>query len=143
MLDVDATDDPIHGHQLGRFFHGYYKGYCYLPLYIFCGDHLLCAKLRPSDIDASAGALKHLQRIIAAIRRAWPQVKILIRGDSGFCREPIMAWCEANGVDYLLRAGPEQAAARADHRAVGTGSAGVRSAPASRRGSSPSSAIGR
>ena len=102
MLDVDATDDPTHGQQLGRFFHGYYKGYCYLPLYIFCGDQLLCAKLRPSDIDASAGALKHLQRIIAAIRRAWPQVKILIRGDSGFCREPIMAWCEAHGVDYLL-----------------------------------------
>ena len=102
VLDVDATDDPTHGQQLGRFFHGYYKGYCYLPLYIFCGDQLLCAKLRPSDIDASAGALKHLQRIIAAIRRAWPRVKILIRGDSGFCREPIMAWCEAHGVDYLL-----------------------------------------
>jgi hypothetical protein len=102
VLDVDATDDPTHGHQLGRFFHGYYKGYCYLPLYIFCGDQLLCAKLRPSDIDASAGALKHLQRIIAAIRRAWPHVKVLIRGDSGFCREPIMAWCEAHGVDYLF-----------------------------------------
>jgi hypothetical protein len=102
VLDLDATDDPTHGQQLGRFFHGYYKGYCYLPLYIFCGDQLLCAKLRPSDIDASAGALKHLQRIIAAIRRAWPQVKILIRGDSGFCREPIMAWCEAHGVDYLF-----------------------------------------
>jgi Transposase DDE domain group 1 len=102
ILDVDATDDPTHGHQLGRFFHGYYKGYCYLPLYISCGDQLLCAKLRPSDIDASAGALKQLQRIIAAIRRTWPEVKILIRGDSGFCREPIMAWCEAHGVDYLF-----------------------------------------
>jgi Transposase DDE domain group 1 len=102
VLDLDATDDPTHGQQLGRFFHGYYKGYCYLPLYIFCGDQLLCAKLRPSDIDASAGSLKHLQRIIAAIRRAWPEVKILIRGDSGFCREPIMAWCEAHGVDFLF-----------------------------------------
>ena len=73
MLDLDATDDPIHGHQLGRFFHGYYKNYCYLPLYIFCGDHLLCARLRPSDIDAAAGALKQLQRIVAQIRQAWPR----------------------------------------------------------------------
>ena len=102
VLDLDATDDPIHGHQLGRFFHGYYKNYCYLPLYIFCGDHLLCARLRPADIDASAGSVKHLQRIVAQIRQAWPEVKITIRGDSGFCREPIMAWCEANGVDYVL-----------------------------------------
>jgi hypothetical protein len=101
-LDFDATDDPIHGHQLGRFFHGYYKNYCYLPLYIFCGDHLLCARLRPADMDASAGSVKHLQRIVAQVRRAWPEVKITIRGDSGFCREPIMAWCEANRVDYVL-----------------------------------------
>ena len=102
VLDLDATDDPIHGHQLGRFFHGYYKNYCFLPLYIFCGDHLLCARLRPSDIDASTGALKQVQRIVAQIRQAWPQVKIVIRGDSGFCRDPIMTWCEANGIDYLL-----------------------------------------
>jgi hypothetical protein len=102
VLDVDATDDPTHGHQLGRFFHGYYKSYCYLPLYISCGDQLLCAKLRPSDIDASAGALKRLRRIIGRIRRAWPQVRILVRGDSGFCREPIMSRCEADGVDYLF-----------------------------------------
>jgi len=102
VLDLDATDDPIHGQQLGRFFHGYYKEYCYLPLYIFCGDHLLCARLRPADIDAAAGSLKQLQRIIGRLRRAWPQVKVLIRGDSGFCREPIMAWCEAHGVDYLF-----------------------------------------
>ena len=93
---------PVHGHQLGRFFHGYYKEYCYLPLYIFCGDHLLCARLRPADIDGRAGALKHLQRIIGQIRQSWPAVKILVRGDSGFCREPIMAWCEAHGVDYLF-----------------------------------------
>jgi hypothetical protein len=102
VLDVDATDDPLHGHQLGRFFHGYYKNYCSLPLYIFCGDHLLCARLRPSDIDASAGSLKPLQRIVAQIRAAWPGVEIVIRADSGFCREPILAWCEQNGVDYLL-----------------------------------------
>jgi hypothetical protein len=102
VLDLDATDDPIHGHQLGRFFHGYYKNYCYLPLYIFCGDHLLCARLRPADIDASAGALKQLERIVAQIRAAWPGVAIVIRADSGFCREPILAWCERNGVDYLL-----------------------------------------
>ncbi|MDX2262761.1 MAG: IS1380 family transposase [Gemmatimonadales bacterium] len=102
VLDLDATDDPIHGHQLGRFFHGYYKGYCYLPLYIFCGDHLLCARLRPADIDASAGASKQLRQIVGQIREAWPEVRITIRADSGFCREPIMAWCEANGVDYVL-----------------------------------------
>ncbi|MCA1696611.1 MAG: IS1380 family transposase, partial [Actinobacteria bacterium] len=102
VLDLDATDDPTHGHQLGRSFHGYYKNFCYLPLYIFCGDHLLCARLRPSDIDACAGSVKQLQRIVAQIRQAWPQVKVTIRADSGFCREPIMAWCEADDVDYVL-----------------------------------------
>ena len=102
VLDLDATDDPIHGHQLGRFFHGYYKNYCYLPLYIFCGDHLLCARLRPADMDASAGSVKQLQRIVAEVRRAWPGVKITARADSGFCREAIMNWCETNGVDYVL-----------------------------------------
>src|SRR4051812_47179538 len=102
VLDLDATDDPIHGHQLGRFFHGYYKNFCYLPLYIFCGDHLLCARLRPADIDAAAGSVKHLERIVAQIHQAWPGVKVTIRADSGFCREPIMAWCETNGVDYVL-----------------------------------------
>jgi hypothetical protein len=102
VLDLDATDDPIHGHQLGRFFHGYYKNFCYLPLYIFCGDHLLCARLRPADIDAAAGSVKQLQRIVSQIRQAWPEVKVTIRGDSGFCREPIMAWCEGNSVDYVL-----------------------------------------
>jgi Transposase DDE domain group 1 len=102
VLDLDATDDPIHGPQLGRFFHGYYKSSCYLPLYIFCGDHLLCARLRPATLDASAGALKQLQRIVAQIRSAWPQVRIVIRGDSGFCRDEILRWCEAHGVDYGL-----------------------------------------
>lgn len=102
VLDLDATDDPVHGDQLGKFFHGYYKSYCYLPLYIFCGDHLLCAKLRPADIDAAAGSVKQLTRIVQQIRRQWPEVRIVIRGDSGFCRENIMAWCEANDVDYIL-----------------------------------------
>jgi hypothetical protein len=103
VLDCDATDDPIHGEQLGRFFHGYYDGYCYLPLYVMCGPFVLAAKLRPSNRDASAGAWEVLQRIVAQIRARWPQVRILVRGDSGFCREPIMAWCEAQpGVDYVL-----------------------------------------
>ena len=102
VLDLDATDDPLHGHQAGRFFHGYYKNYCYLPLYIFCGEHLLCARLRPSNIDASAGSIKELKRIVSQIRARWPRVHVVIRGDSGFCREPIMAWCEANDVDYVL-----------------------------------------
>ena len=102
ILDLDATDDPLHGHQLGRFFHGYYKSYCYLPLYIFCGEHLLCAKLRPSNIDAAAGSVEELDRIVRHIRSRWPTVKILIRADSGFCRERIMSWCEANHVDFVL-----------------------------------------
>jgi hypothetical protein len=102
VLDLDATDDPVHGRQEGRFFHGYYDAYCYLPLYIFCGDHLLAATLRPSNIDASAGALDELERIVAQIRAHWPTVKIVVRADSGFCREPIMRWCEHNGVDYAL-----------------------------------------
>jgi hypothetical protein len=102
ILDLDATDNPLHGHQLGRFFHGYYDEYCYLPLYIFCGDHPLLALLRPSGIDASTGALKHLIRIIGRIRQAWPDVAVVLRGDSGFCREHLMRWCEANGVDYLF-----------------------------------------
>jgi hypothetical protein len=102
IIDLDATDDLIHGNQSGRFFHGYYGNYCYLPLYIFCGEHLLCARLRPSDIDASAGSVKELERVIAQIRQSWPDVHIIIRGDSGFCREQIMQWCEDNKVDYVL-----------------------------------------
>ena len=102
ILDLDATDDPLHGKQEGRFFHGYYGHYCYLPLYIFCGEFLLCARLRASNIDAAAGSVDELQRIVAQIRSAWPQVRIVVRGDSGFCREELMAWCEAEGVDYLL-----------------------------------------
>src|SRR5579863_3059213 len=102
VLDLDATDDPLHGQQEGRFFHGYYGHYCYLPLYIFCGEFLLCARLRSSNIDASAGSVEELQRMVAQIRSAWPQVGILVRGDSGFCREELMAWCEANCVEYLM-----------------------------------------
>ena len=102
ILDLDATDDPLYGKQEGRFFHGYYGHYCYLPLYIFCGEFLLCARLRSSNIDAAAGSVAELQRIVQQIRSAWPQVRILVRGDSGFCREELMAWCETEGVDYLL-----------------------------------------
>ncbi len=102
VIDFDATDDLIHGNQEGRFFHGYYGNYCYLPLYIFCGDFLLAAKLRSSNIDASAGTVDELSRIIPLIRARWPKVKITIRGDSGFCREEIMVWCEQNSVDYLF-----------------------------------------
>jgi len=102
VLDFDATDDPIHGHQLGRFFQGYYDSYCYLPLYVFCGEHLLCAKLRPSDIDGAAGAVKQLAKIVERIRRQWPEVRIIVRGDSGFCREPLMRWCAENCVDYVF-----------------------------------------
>ncbi|MGD2059081.1 MAG: IS1380 family transposase [Anaerolineales bacterium] len=102
ILDVDATDDPVHGHQEGRFFHGYYREYCYLPLYIFCGEQLLCARLRRADQDAAAGTREELARIIESIRRRWPETRILVRGDSGFCREDLMGWCEARDVDYVF-----------------------------------------
>jgi hypothetical protein len=102
VLDLDATDDPLHGGQEGRFFHGYHDCYCYLPLYVFCGRHLLCAKLRRSNIDASAGSLPEVARIVAQMRRRWPQVGILLRADSGFAREQLMAWCEENRVDYVF-----------------------------------------
>ena len=101
-LDLDATDDPLHGHQEGRFFHGYYDCHCYLPLYVFCGRHLLVAKLRRSNIDASAGAVEEVARIVGQIRARWPRVRILLRGDSGFARDALMAWCEANRVDFLF-----------------------------------------
>jgi len=102
VLDFDATDDPIHGDQLGRFFQGYYKEYCYLPLYVFCGEHLLCAQLRPADQDGAAGSVAKLAGLVERIRQAWPDVQIIVRGDSGLCRENIMRWCEDNGVDYIL-----------------------------------------
>ena len=102
ILDLDATDDPLHGEQEGRYFHGYYDCYCYLPLYVFCGRHLLLAKLRSADMDAAAGAVEEVARLVARIRARWPRTRILLRADSGFAREDLMAWCETNGVDFLF-----------------------------------------
>jgi len=102
VIDADATDDPLHGNQEGRFFHGYYGQYCYLPLYFFCGEYLLCARLREANQDGAAGTVEELSRIVGQIRRSWPETKIILRGDSGFCRDEIMSWCEENKVDYLL-----------------------------------------
>lgn len=102
FLDVDATDDPLHGNQEGKFFHGYYDSYCYLPLYIFCNGHPLCAKLRRSNIDASHGTVEELEFIVMRLRKRWPKVQIILRADSGFCRESILLWCEENRVDYVI-----------------------------------------
>jgi hypothetical protein len=102
VLDLDVTDMPLHGEQEARFFHGYYGHYCYLPLYIFCEGHLLCARLRPSNQDASAGSVAEVERIVRQIRRRWPHVRIILRADSGFCREELMAWCEKHRVDYVF-----------------------------------------
>src|SRR5215471_13181364 len=102
ILDLDATDDPLHGHQEGRFFHGYYDCYCYLPLYVFCGRHLLASKLRMASIDAADGAAEEVARIVAHIRERWPKVRTLVRADSGFAREELMVWCEANDVHFLF-----------------------------------------
>ena len=102
LLDVDTTDLPLHGKQEGRFFHGYYDCYCYLPLFIFCGEHVLCARLRESNSDASAGSVTEIQRVIAQMRAAWPDTRIILRGDSGFCRNQLMSWCESNQVEYVF-----------------------------------------
>jgi len=102
ILDLDATDDPLHGEQEGRFFHGYYDCYCYLPLYVFCGRHLLVAKLRRANMDAAAGAVEEVARVVARIRARWPRTRILLRADSGFARDELMAWCEENGVHFLF-----------------------------------------
>jgi hypothetical protein len=102
IMDLDSTDDPLHGNQEGRFFHGYYGHYCYLPLYIFCGEHLLCARLRRADGDGAAGSVEEVARLVKQLRQTWPGVRIIVRGDSGFCREELMVWCEANQVDYVL-----------------------------------------
>jgi len=102
VIDLDATDDPLYGNQEGRHFHGYYDGYCYLPLYIFCDRHLLAAKLRSASVDAATGSVEEVARIVAQVRERWPDVRIVIRADSGFCRDDLMAWCEENGVDYVL-----------------------------------------
>jgi hypothetical protein len=103
VLDVDATDDILYGNQQGRFFHGYYGDYCYLPLYIFCGEYLLCARLRVASEDPASGVRQELERIVKKLRAAWPEVRIIVRGDSGFCRDEIMSYCEQNEkVDYVL-----------------------------------------
>lgn len=102
ILDVDTTDLPLHGKQEGRFFHGYYDSYCYLPLYVFCGDHILCARLREANHDAAFGCLAEIRRMVTQIRASWPEVKIILRGDSGFCRNELMSWCEHNGVEFVF-----------------------------------------
>lgn len=102
VLDFDATDDPLHGGQEGRFFHGYYRCFCYLPLYVTCGDHLLVAQLRESNQDASAGSLETLMKLVQRIRARWPQVRIIVRADSGFARDALMTWCEQHAVYYLF-----------------------------------------
>ena len=145
ILDLDATDDPLHGHQEGRFFHGYYDCYCYLPLYIFCGPHLLAAKQRCANIDGAAGAVEEAARIIGQIRARWPQVRIVLRGDSGFAREALMCWCELNGVDFIFglaknerlvgEIAAELAAAEADSKASGQPARRFREFPWSTRDS--------
>jgi hypothetical protein len=102
VLDLDATDIPLYGHQPERFFHGYYDSYCYLPLYIFAGDQLLCARLRAANQDAAAGSVAEVSRIVTQVRQRWPEVGIVLRADSGFCREELMGWCESNDVDYAF-----------------------------------------
>jgi len=134
VLDLDATDDPLHGNQEGRFFHGYYNHYCYLPLYIFCGEHLLCARLRRANIDGAAGAKEEVVRIVAQIRERWPKVQIILRADSGFCRDELMSWCEHNGVDYLFGLAKNARLTRAIGRElrVAAGEAGSTGRPARR-----------
>jgi hypothetical protein len=102
VIDLDTTDLALHGEQEGRFFHAYYDSYCYLPLYIFCGEHLLGVRLRTSDQDAAAGCVEEIARIVTQIRATWPKVRIVLRADSGFCRDELMSWCEAQGVEYVL-----------------------------------------
>jgi len=129
VLDLDATDIPLYGHQPERFFHGYYDSYCYLPLYIFCNDQLLCARLRAADKDAASGAVDEVSRIVTQVRARWPKTRIVLRADSGFCREELMAWCEANKVDYLFglarnqrlskRIGAQMEQARVLHQTTG------------------------
>ena len=124
ILDLDATDDPLYGEQEGRFFHGYYGGYCYLPLYVFCGRHLLAAKLRRANIDASAGAVEEVARIVAQIRSRWPRVRILLRADSGFARDALMDWCERHRLP--LRPRPQRAPHGRDRGGAGRGPGGER-----------------
>ncbi len=102
MLDIDTTDLALYGNQEGRFYHGYYGHYCYLPLYLFCGEHVLCARLRPSNIGPGVGSRKEVERIVQQIRQRWPEVQIVVRGDSGFCGDELMAWCEQNQVEFVI-----------------------------------------
>jgi hypothetical protein len=102
ILDFDATDDPVHGHQEQRFFHGYYDHYCFLPLYVFCGDQLLVSYLRPSNIDGARHAWGVLALLVKRLRKAWPAVKITMRADSGFCRWRMLRWCDRHDVNYLI-----------------------------------------
>ena len=139
ILDLDATDDPLHGHQEGRFFHGYYDCYCYLPLYVFCGRHLLAAKLRRADIDASAGSVEEVARIVGQIRARWPYVRILLRADSGFAREELMAWCEQNRVDYLFGLARNARLVATIAAELARGESRGRDRPASRRAASRTS----
>ena len=129
VLDLDATDDPLHGEQEGRFYHGYYDCYCYLPLYVFCGRDLLVARLRRADKDAAAGVIEEVAHVVARIRACWPRTRILLRADSGFARDDLMAWCEANDVNFVfgLQKNPrlvgaiEHELARAEARSRRTG----------------------
>jgi hypothetical protein len=130
IIDVDATDDPVHGEQEGRYFHGYYREYCYLPLYFFCGEHLLCARLRTADVDPAAGVIEELARMVGQLRARWPDTRIILRGDGGFCRDALMSWCEASPrVDFIVGMAKnhrlkalitaEMAAAQAEHAHTG------------------------
>ena len=153
LIDLDATDDPLYGEQEGRHFHGYYDCYCYLPLYIFCGRHPLAAKLRSSANDAAYRATEEVARIVAQIREHWPRTTIVIRADSGFCRDDLMTWCEQNGMQYVLglvgnkrladRIAPEMKAAERKAKRTGQparAGAGRPSAVSSARPSTPTAA---
>ena len=120
VLDFDATDDPVHGHQPGRFFHGYYDSYCYLPLYVFCAQQLLVAYLRPSNIDGSRHAWAILSLLVSRLRQAWPAVRIVFRGDSGFCRHRMFDWCERNDVHYIVGLARNRVLEREVEYAAGT-----------------------
>jgi hypothetical protein len=142
VLDMDTTDLPLHGKQEGRFFHGYYDSYCYLPLYVFCGDHVLCARMREANHDAAFGCLQEIERIVKQIRAAWPEVKIVLRGDSGFCRNELMSWCESKGVDFLFGlARNRDCTESSDSRCMKRPCCGIR--PANRRACSANSSTAR
>ncbi|MGH8115053.1 MAG: IS1380 family transposase, partial [Rhodanobacteraceae bacterium] len=137
IIDVDATDDPLHGEQEGRFFHGYYREYCYLPLYFFCGEQLLCARLRTADVDPAAGVIEELARIVGQLRERWPDTQVILRGDGGFCRDALMSWCEAQPhVDFIVgmaknhrltaRITVEMEAARLEHAQTGKAARGFK-----------------